>query len=88
MIEIYQISIILALASIVIEMLTGTLILSAMAFSFLIVALFQYVSNGFELDRDLIIFSVSMFMSIFFLRITYKKKSDVKRLDSDDINMY
>jgi membrane protein implicated in regulation of membrane protease activity len=88
MIEIYQISIILALASIIIEMFTGTLILSAASFSFIIVAIFQYISNEFSLDRDLIIFTISMFTSIFFLRIIYRKKSDVKRLKDDDINMY
>ena len=88
MIEVYQISLILMLISITLEMFTGTLILSSVAFSFLIVAIFQYVSQGFELDRDLIIFAISMAVSMIFLRLTYKKNSDVKKLESDDVNHY
>jgi membrane protein implicated in regulation of membrane protease activity len=88
MIEIYQITLILAIISIILEMITGTLLLYSVAFSFLIVAIFQFISDGFEVDRDLIIFSICMLVSIIFLRKTYKKKTDVKCLKDDDVNLY
>jgi hypothetical protein len=41
-----------------------------------------------DLNRDLIIFAISMGISVIFLRKTYKKKTDISRLNDDDINLY
>ena len=87
MIDAYQITLIIAIIAIILEMLTGTLLLFSVAFSFVIVSIFQFVSNGLDINRDLIIFSISMGVSIIFLRKTYKKKTDTSRLKDDDINM-
>jgi membrane protein implicated in regulation of membrane protease activity len=88
MIEAYQVAIILAIICIILEMFTGTLLLFSAAFSFVIVAIFQFISHGLEIDRDLIIFSISLCVSVIFLRKTYGKKSDIKRLKDDDVNIY
>jgi membrane protein implicated in regulation of membrane protease activity len=88
MIDAYQVAIILAFICIILEMFTGTLLLYSAAFSFVIVAIFQFVSNGLEIDRDLLIFSISLCVSVIFLRKTYGKKSDIKRLKDDDVNIY
>ena len=88
MIEVYQITLIMAIVAIILEMFTGTLLLFSVAFSFVIVSIFQFVSNGMDLNRDLIIFSISMGVSVIFLRKTYKKKTDTSRLKDDDINLY
>jgi membrane protein implicated in regulation of membrane protease activity len=88
MIEVYQLTLILAIIAIIIEMVTGTLLFFSIAFAFLIVAIFQFVSNGLEIDRDLIIFAISMGVSIIFLRKTYRKKTDIKHLKDDDVNIY
>jgi membrane protein implicated in regulation of membrane protease activity len=88
MIEIYQILIILAFITIIIEMFTGTLLFSALGFSFLVVAFIQYLFNGVAIERDLIIFAITMLTSIVVLRVVYKKKSDIQKLKSDDINLY
>ena len=78
----------MAIIAIILEMFTGTLLLYSVAFSFVIVSIFQFVSNGMDLNRDLIIFAISMGISVIFLRKTYKKKTDISRLNDDDINLY
>jgi len=88
MIDAYQVTIIFAIICIILEMFTGTLLLFSASFSFVIVAIFQFVSEGLEIDRDLIIFSISLCVSVIFLRKTYRKKSDIKRLKEDDVNIY
>jgi len=88
MIDVYQITLIIAIIAIILEMLTGTLLLFSVAFSFVIVSIFQFTSNGLDLNRDLIIFAMSMGISVIFLRKTYKNKTDVSKLKDDDINLY
>jgi membrane protein implicated in regulation of membrane protease activity len=88
MIEPYQLTLIISIIFFIAEMLTGSLILFAFSFGFGIVSIFQFMQNGFLLERDLLILIISSTLGIFFLRIKYKKKSDEKILKDDDINHY
>ena len=88
MIDSYQLTLILAIILFIVEMLTGSLILFAFSFAFGIVAIVQFIQNGFVIERDLIIFIISSIVGIVFLRFTYKKKTDEKILKDDDVNLY
>jgi membrane protein implicated in regulation of membrane protease activity len=84
----YQISLLLAFALAIAEMLTLSFILLGFGAGMLVVAGAQYAGGGYSLNRDVLIFAVASAIAILALRRVFKKRSDQKRLEQDDINQY
>ncbi|MEY2619805.1 MAG: hypothetical protein RL522_2807 [Pseudomonadota bacterium] len=84
----YQISLVLAFALAIAEMLTLSFILLGFGVGLVVVAAVQFATGGFSLNRDVMVFALASAVAILALRRLYKKKSDQKRLEQDDINQY
>ena len=84
----FQITLILAIALGIVEMLTLTFIFLGFSAGMFAVSLVQYLAGNYSLNRDLILFVVMSAAFIVILRKTFKKKTDQKRLVQDDINQY
>ncbi len=84
----YQISLVLAFALAITEMLTLSFILLGFGLGMLGVAAVQVVTGGFQPNRDVIVFVTLSAVSILALRRIFRKRSDQKRLQEDDINQY
>ena len=84
----YQISLVLAFALAIAEMLTLSFILLGFGVGLVVVAAVQFATDGFSLNRDVMVFALASAVAILALRRLYKKKSDQKRLEQDDINQY
>jgi len=86
--EIYQISFSIAIALVILEMLTGTFILLGFGIGTLFVGTAQYLFSGLSVNRDLLIFSFFSLISIYALRKIFKSKSDQIISTEEDINRY
>lgn len=86
--EIYQITIIIGISFIIIEMFTLTYIFLGVGIASFAVALAQYLFDGLSFNRDLIIFTVVSAIVILTSRMIFKKKSDQSISTEDDINQY
>ena len=86
--EIYQITIIIGISFIIIEMFTLTYIFLGVGIASFAVALVQYLFDGLSFNRDLIIFTVVSVFAILLSRMIFKKKSDQSISTEDDINQY
>jgi hypothetical protein len=66
-----------------------TFIFLSFALTFAVIALIQYLTGMFEINRDIGIFvTFSIFFTLFF-RIIFKGKKDHKNTNSnDDVNLY
>lgn len=84
----YQISLVLAFALAIAEMLTLSFILLGFGLGMLVVAGVQYATGGASLNRDVMVFVIASAVAILALRRLFRKKSDQKRLEQDDINQY
>jgi membrane protein implicated in regulation of membrane protease activity len=87
-VDAYQISLVLAFALAIAEMLTLSFILLGFGMGMLAVAALQYATGGYSLNRDLLVFVLASAIAILTLRRLFKKTSDQKRLEQDDINQY
>jgi membrane protein implicated in regulation of membrane protease activity len=87
-IEFYQISIIIGILFIIIEMFTLTFIFLGVGIASFVVALFQYLFDGLSFNRDLIIFTIVSAIVILASRKIFKKKSDQSISSEDDVNQY
>ncbi len=85
--EFYQISIIVGISFIIIEMLTLTYIFLGMGIASFAVALIQYLFDGLIFNRDLMIFSIVSAIVILASRKIFKRKSD-QSISTDDVNQY
>jgi membrane protein implicated in regulation of membrane protease activity len=86
-IEFYQITIIVGISFIIIEMFTLTYIFLGMGIASFAVALVQYLFDGLSFNRDLMIFSIVSVIVIFASRKIFKRKSD-QSISTDDVNQY
>jgi len=86
--EIYQVSIIVGISLIIIEMFTLTYIFLGMGIASFAVALIQYFFGGLSLNRDLMIFAVVSGIVILASRKFFKRRSDQSISAEDDVNQY
>jgi len=86
--EFYQISIIVGICFIIIEMFTLTYIFLGMGIASFAVALVQYLFDGMSFNRDLMIFAIVSAIVILASRKIFKKKSDQSVLTENDVNQY
>jgi len=86
--EFYQISIIVGILFIIIEMFTLTYIFLGMGIATFAVALIQYLFDGFSFNRDLMIFTIVSAIVILASRKIFKRKSDQSISGEEDVNQY
>ena len=86
--EFYQISIIVGICFIIIEMFTLTYIFLGMGIASFAVALVQYLLDGMSFNRDLMIFTILCLIVILASRKIFKKKSDQTISAEEDVNQY
>jgi inner membrane protein len=86
--EFYQISIIVGISFIIIEMFTLTYIFLGMGIASFAVALVQYLLDGMSFNRDLMIFTILCLIVILASRKIFKKKSDQTISAEEDVNQY
>jgi len=86
--EFYQISIIVGICFIIIEMFTLTYIFLGMGIASFAVALVQYMFDGLSFNRDLMIFAVVSAIVILASRKIFKRKSDQSVSTENDVNQY
>lgn len=87
-IELYQVSIIVGISFIILEMFTLTYIFLGMGIASFAVALVQYCFDPLSFNRDLMIFAIVSAIVIFASRKIFKKKSDQSVSTEEDINQY
>ncbi len=85
--EFYQISIIVGISLIIIEMFTLTYIFLGMGIAAFAVAIAQYLFEGLSFNRDLMIFAIVSVMVILVTRRISKRPSD-QSISDDDVNQY
>jgi len=87
--EPYQISLVIAFGLGIVEVMTLTFIFLSFALSFVAIALFQYLTGEFSINRDIGIFAAfSIFFTVFF-RGLFRGKKDQKGIRTDDdVNLY
>jgi membrane protein implicated in regulation of membrane protease activity len=86
--EFHQISIIVGISFIIIEMFTLTYIFLGMGIASFAVALVQYMFDGLSFNRDLMIFAIVSVIVILASRKIFKKKSDQSVSIENDVNQY
>ena len=86
--EFYQISIIIGISFLIIEMFTLTYIFLGMGIASFAVALAQFFFDGLNLNSDLMIFAIVSAIVIIASRKIFKKKSDQSISSEDDVNQY
>ena len=74
--EFYQITIIVGISFIILEMFTLTYIFLGVGIASFAVALVQYLFDGFSFNRDLMIFTIVSAIVILASRKIFKRKSD------------
>lgn len=86
--EHYKITIIVSIVFAVIELATLTLVFFGLAIGGLVVATVQYLSNGYDINRDVIIFAVTSLIVIILLRKIFREKVEKEQISKDDVNDY
>ena len=86
--EFYQISIIVGICFIIIEMFTLTYIFLGMGIASFAVALVQYMFDGLSFNRDLMIFAIVSAIVILASRKIFKRKLDQSISGEEDVNQY
>ena len=86
--EFYQITIIVGISFIIIEMFTLTYIFLGMGIASFAVALVQYLLDGLSFNRDLMIFTIVSAVVILASRKIFKRKSDQSISGEEDVNQY
>ena len=86
--EFYQISIIIGISFLIIEMFTLTYIFLGMGIAAFAVALVQFFFDGLNLNIDMMIFTIVSAIVIIATRKIFKKKSDQSISSEDDVNQY
>lgn len=83
----YEVALILGVVILALEMLTGVFICLSLAIGLFSVALTEFLSQNFHLERDVLIFAVVALGSFIGLRLTFRSKGDVKTA-REDVNDY
>ena len=86
--EVHQISIIVGICFIIIEMFTLTYIFLGMGIASFAVALVQYLFDGMIFNRDLMIFAIVSAIVILASRKIFKRKLDQSVSTENDVNQY
>jgi inner membrane protein len=85
--EFYQVTIIVGISFIIVEMFTLTYIFLGMGIASFAVALVQYFLDGLSFNRDLMIFAIVSAIVILASRKIFRRKSD-QSISTDDVNQY
>ena len=86
--EFYQVTIIVGISFIIVEMFTLTFIFLGMGIATFAVALVQYLFDGLSFNRDVIIFSIVSAIVILASRKIFKRNSDQSISSEVDVNQY
>ena len=86
--EIFQISLGIAIVLVILELITTTFIFLGFAAGFLVVGIVQFITGNLNLSRDVLVCAVVSTFAIFTFRSIFKKRTDQKKLIGDDINLY
>ena len=84
----YQISLILAFALALAELLTLSFLLLGFGVGMLGVSLVQYVWGDYIFNRDVLVFAVMSLISFLVFRKLFKNRADQKSAGDGDINQY
>ena len=86
--EYYQITIIVGLVLIILEIVTLTFIFLGLGFGAFAVSLVQFLFGDLSLGRDSVVFAVFSLISIVIFRKLFKGNNDEKKLMEEDVNQY
>jgi len=86
--EMFQISIIVGIVLLILEMFTITYIFLGMSIGSFVVAGVQFLFDGLSFNRDLMIFAVVSSVAILLIRKIFMKHSDQNKMIEDDVNQY
>ena len=86
--EYYQITLIIGIVLIILEMITLTFIFLGLGFGAFAVSLVQFLFGNLSLGRDSVIFALFSLISILIFRKLFKGNNDEKKLMEEDINQY
>ena len=84
----YQISLILAFALALAELLTISFLLRGFGVGMLGVSLVQYVWGDYIFNRDVLVFAVMSLISFLVFRKLFRNRADQKSVGDGDINQY
>lgn len=84
----WQISLIIALLLGIAEVLIPSFGLLGMAVGMLTVTGLQYWGDGLSLNRDILAFALASAAAFLVFRMMFRRRSDERKLDQDDINQY
>ena len=87
-IEPYQISVLIAIILALIELVSFTFIFIGFASGMMVTAIFEYLLGNFSWNRDLLIFSITSLLFIFFYRKYFIKNKPEEKIVDDDVNNY
>ncbi len=85
--EPYEVALIIGVVILALEMISGLFICLSIAIGLFSVALIEFLSQNFHLERDVLIFAVVAIGSFIGLRLTFRSKGDVK-IARKDVNDY
>ena len=86
--EYYQITIIIGIALIILEMITLTFIFFGLALGALAVSITQFLLGDFSIGKDSVVFALLSLISILIFREYFNGNNDVNKLIDEDINQY
>jgi len=84
----YQVSIIVGISFIIVEMFTLTYIFLGLGIASFAVALVQYLFDGLSFNRDVMIFAIVSVFVILASRKIFKRDSDQSISNKEDVNQY
>ena len=85
--EFYQVTIIIGISFIIVEMFTLTYIFLGMGVASFVVAIIQYLFDGLSFNRDLMIFATVSAIAILVSRKIFKRNLD-QTISTEDVNQY
>ena len=85
--EFYQVTIIIGISFIIVEMFTLTYIFLGMGVASFVVAIIQYLFDGLSFNRDLMIFAIVSAIAILVSRKIFKRNLD-QTISTEDVNQY
>jgi len=83
----YEVALILGVVILALEMMTGVFICLSIAIGLFSVALMEFLSQDFQLVRDVLVFVFIAMGSFIGLRLAFRSKGDVKTA-REDVNDY
>jgi membrane protein implicated in regulation of membrane protease activity len=87
-IEPYQISVLIAIILALVELVSFTFIFIGFASGMMVTAIFEYLLGNFSWNRDLLIFSITSLLFIYFYRKYFIKNKQEEKIVDVDVNNY